>query len=267
MTRAASVDKLEIVALSKVFRAPRGEGVQALENIDLSVRPKEFLTLLGPSGCGKSTLLRIVAGLEEATAGQVLKDGRGITGPGADRGMVFQAFSLFPWLTVRKNVEFGSRLQKLPASQRTARARTLLEHFGLARFTDAYPKALSGGMKQRVALARALANDPEMLLMDEPFGALDAQTRSAMQDFVLKVWEETHKTVLFVTHDIDEALYLSDRVLVMKTRPGRVGTMVDIDLPRPRHYEIQFEPRYLELKKYVTGLVREETRAGQELGG
>ncbi len=254
--------KLEVVELDKTFRARGGQAVHALAGINLSVRHQEFLTLLGPSGCGKSTLLRIVAGLEQASAGAAFKDAQPITGPGADRGMVFQAFSLFPWLTVQKNVEFGLSLKRVPAAERGEQARHLLEHFGLGPFADEYPKALSGGMKQRVALARALANDPEILLMDEPFGALDAQTRASMQEFVLRVWEENHKTVLFVTHDIDEALFISDRILVMKTRPGRVSQLIDIDLPRPRHYDIQFEPRYLELKRKLTDLIRTETRAG-----
>ncbi|WP_423820675.1 ABC transporter ATP-binding protein [Salinisphaera sp. SPP-AMP-43] len=254
----ATQAKLTISGLNKTFQTRRGRPVQALSDIDLSVREGEFVSLLGPSGCGKSTLLRIVAGLDHATSGEVLKDGAPIEGPGADRGMVFQAFSLFPWLTVVQNVEFGARMRTLNSRRRREAATELLAHFGLARFADAYPKTLSGGMKQRVALARALANDPEMLLMDEPFGALDAQTRSEMQEFLLKLWSETRKTVLFVTHDIDEALYLSDRVLVLKTHPGRVAECVDIDLARPRDYDIQFQPDYIEYKKYVTERVRRE---------
>lgn len=256
--------KLRVVGLDKVFRGRSGQAVQALQDINLAVRDQEFLTLLGPSGCGKSTLLRIIAGLEQASTGTVFKDNEPIAGPGADRGMVFQAFSLFPWLTVQKNVEFGLSLRRVPTAQRTQQAQQLLKHFGLAAFANEYPKALSGGMKQRVALARALANDPQILLMDEPFGALDAQTRTSMQEFVLRVWEESHKTVVFVTHDIDEALFLSDRVLVMKTRPGRVGELIDIDLPRPRNYDMQFEPRYLELKRQLTDLIRQETRAAHD---
>ncbi|HLQ84963.1 MAG TPA: ABC transporter ATP-binding protein [Salinisphaeraceae bacterium] len=254
--------KLEVVGLDKTFPVRGGQPVHALENINVSVRNREFLSLLGPSGCGKSTLLRIVAGLEVASAGSVDKEGTRVTGPGADRGMVFQAFSLFPWLTVQKNVEFGPSLSGVDKSVRAERARHLLEHFGLGPFADKYPKALSGGMKQRVALARAIANDPEILLMDEPFGALDAQTRASMQEFVLQVWQENQKTVLFVTHDIDEALFISDRILVMKTRPGRVSRIIDIDLPRPRDYDMQFSARYLELKRELSELIRAETRAG-----
>lgn len=256
----AAQAKLKITGLNKTFNAARSRQVQALSDIDLSVGEGEFVSLLGPSGCGKSTLLRIVAGLDYATSGDVRKDGRLIDGPGADRGMVFQAFSLFPWLTVVQNVEFGARMRALDGRRRREAATELLTRFGLARFAGAYPKTLSGGMKQRVALARALANDPEMLLMDEPFGALDAQTRAEMQTFLLKLWSETRKTVLFVTHDIDEALYLSDRVLVMKTHPGRVAEFVNIDLARPRNYDVQFQSDYIEYKKYVTERVRREVR-------
>lgn len=259
----SNTNKLEVSQLGKAFRMRGREEFHALQGVDMAVRNREFLSLLGPSGCGKSTLLRIVAGLEQATSGKVLKEGQPINGPGADRGMVFQAFSLFPWLTVQKNVEFGPSLHGVPKKERAGRAQHLLQRFGLGSFADKHPSALSGGMKQRVALARALANDPEMLLMDEPFGALDAQTRTSMQEFVLRVWEESHKTVLFVTHDIDEALFISDRVLVMKTRPGCVSRIIDIDLPRPRSYDIQFEPRYLELKRELSELIRQETQEGQ----
>lgn len=254
--------KLEVVDLDKTFKGRAGQPVHALADINLSVHRNEFLTLLGPSGCGKSTLLRIIAGLDQATAGDAFNEELPISRPSAERGMVFQAFSLFPWLTVRDNVAFGPSLKNVPKAKRDQQAMELLEHFGLAPFADEYPKALSGGMKQRVALARALANDPDILLMDEPFGALDAQTRASMQEFVLQVWEENHKTVLFVTHDIDEALFLSDRILVMKTRPGRVSKLIDVNLPRPRHADIQFEPEYLDLKRELTDLIRLETQAG-----
>lgn len=247
-----------------------GEGrtmVTALERIDLAVGDKEFLALLGPSGCGKSTLLRIIGGLVEPTTGRVVANGRQVKGPGPDRGMVFQSYTLFPWLTVRRNIEFGPREQGIPAVERERIARRYIDLVGLQGFEDAFPKALSGGMKQRVAIARALANDPEVLLLDEPFGALDTQTRSLMQELLLDVWEQSHKTIVFVTHDVDEAIFMADRVVVMTARPGRVKEVIEVNLPRPRDYHMKTEPIFLEYKRRAVELIREESIKAMASGG
>ena len=211
-----------------------GAPVTALENISLDVRDQEFSVIVGPSGCGKTSLLRLVAGLLEPTEGAIWLDDRRVTGPGRDRGMVFQSYTLFPWLTVQRNVEFGLKLRGIPPDERHDIARRFLAQVGLDGFERHYPRQLSGGMMQRVALARALANDPAVLLMDEPFGALDSQTRSLMQELLLDIWQQSSKTVLFITHDIDKSILLGDRVYVMTARPGRIKEMVEIDLPRPR---------------------------------
>lgn len=250
--------KLVLRQVSKWFPGPRGERVEALADIDLEIRENELAVIVGPSGCGKSTLLNIVAGLEQASSGEVLLDGRAVVGPGADRGMVFQSYTLFPWLTVQQNVEFGLKLKGVPAAVRAERARHYLELVGLTGFADALPKTLSGGMKQRVAIARALANDPEMLLMDEPFGALDAQTRSVMQDLLLSVWEKERTTVLFITHDIDEAVLLADNVYVMSKRPGRIRAKIPVDIPRPRDHRVTVSPRFTEIKKEIMEMLWEE---------
>jgi ABC-type nitrate/sulfonate/bicarbonate transport system ATPase subunit len=242
------------------FRTRRGDTVTALEGISFEVRDREFAVLVGTSGCGKSTILRLVAGLTRPTAGRVLVDSRAVGGPGADRGMVFQSYTLFPWLTVQQNVEFGPRLRGMPAGERAALARRYLAQVGLEGFERVYPKELSGGMMQRVAIARALANDPAVLLMDEPFGALDAQTRALMGELLLKVWGETEKTVLFVTHDIEEAIFLGDRVLVMTARPGRIREEVPVPLPRPRSMDVLTSPEFVALKRRVMDLIRDEAR-------
>ena len=252
--------KLAIRDLGVVFTRRRGGTVTAVENLSLGVRDEEFVSIVGPSGCGKSTLLRIVAGLIRPTSGEVLLDDRPVEGPGADRGMVFQSYTLFPWLTVQGNVEFGLRLRGRPAEERQEIVRRYLDLVGLRGTEPAYPKELSGGMQQRVAIARAMANEPAILLMDEPFGALDAQTRSVMQELLLRVWEQTHKTVLFVTHDIDEAILLSDRIYVMSARPGRIKTEVAVTLPRPREVSVMDTPEFIALRRRVHGLIREETR-------
>jgi NitT/TauT family transport system ATP-binding protein len=239
---AALGDRVTVVAQPKLridnvalrFRSRGGVPVTALENISLDVEDKEFSVIVGPSGCGKTSLLRLVAGLIEPTEGAISLDNARISGPGKDRGMVFQSYTLFPWLTVQDNVEFGLRIAGMPAAQRRETAQRFIAQVGLNGFERLYPKQLSGGMMQRVAIARALANDPEILLMDEPFGALDSQTRTQMQQLLLKVWEHDQKTVLFVTHDIDEAILLGDRVYVMTSRPGRIKEEVQIGLPRPR---------------------------------
>jgi len=219
--------------LSKVFTKDRGE-IRALDDFNLDVRKGEFVCLLGPSGCGKTTVLRIIAGLENATGGGVSLHGKNVTSGGPDRGMVFQEFALFPWRTVRKNIEFGLEVKGVPESERSKTSSQLIELVGLTGFEDAHPNELSGGMKQRVGIARALANEPAVLLMDEPFGSLDAQTRNLMQKELLRIWSATGKTVLFVTHSVDEAVFLADRIVVMTARPGKVREDIPVGLPRPR---------------------------------
>ncbi len=233
----------------------------ALQATDLDVAENDFITILGPSGCGKSTLLRIVAGLDRQTGGEVLLDGQRIEGPGADRGVVFQSYTLFPWLTVRDNVCFGLVERGLPRPQQLEIADAFLNKVGLRGFEHHYPKQLSGGMQQRVAIARALANGPRMLLMDEPFGALDHQTRELMQELLLGIWEQERKTVLFVTHDIDEAVFMGNRVVVMSARPGRIKLDRRVDIPHPRHYSVKTTPAFAELKAELTEQVRLEVRA------
>ena len=237
----------------------------ALQATDLDVAENDFITILGPSGCGKSTLLRIVAGLDRPTAGEVLLDGRAIHGPGADRGMVFQSYTLFPWLTVRENVCFGLVERGMPRPQQLEIADAFLGKVGLRGFENHYPKQLSGGMQQRTAIARALANGPRMLLMDEPFGALDHQTRELMQELLLGIWEEQKKTVLFVTHDIDEAVFMGGRVVVMSARPGRIKLDRTVPLAHPRHYSVKTTPAFAELKAELTEAVRVEVMKAQQL--
>jgi ABC-type nitrate/sulfonate/bicarbonate transport system ATPase subunit len=223
------------------------------------VRNGEIAVLVGTSGCGKSTLLRLAAGLLTPTSGELRLDSRVVSGPGADRGMVFQSYTLFPWLTVRRTVEFGLTIKGLPPEERARISQHYIKLVGLSGFEDVYPKELSGGMMQRVAIARALANDPQILLMDEPFGALDAQTRTIMQELLLRVWEESHKTILFVTHDIEEATFLGDRLFVMSARPGRIKEEVVVPIPRPRPLEVITTPPFMETKRRVLELIREES--------
>ena len=261
---AANGVKLSLRDISVAFRARGGREVVAVDRLSLDVADREIVSIVGPSGCGKSTLLRLIAGLVRPSTGDVRLDGHVVTAPGADRGMVFQSYTLFPWLTVRGNVEFGPRLRGFEEARRREVASRFIQMVGLSGFEHAYPKELSGGMMQRVAIARALANDPEVLLMDEPFGALDAQTRVFMQELLLDIWEKTAKTILFVTHDIDEALFLGDRVYVMTARPGRFRDEVRLDLPRPRTLEITMSPAFVEAKRRVLHIIREE--AGKALG-
>jgi ABC-type nitrate/sulfonate/bicarbonate transport system ATPase subunit len=227
------------------------------------VAENDFVTILGPSGCGKSTLLRIVAGLDQPTAGEVQLDGRRIEGPGADRGMVFQSYTLFPWLNVLDNVCFGLRERGLPRAQQLDIAQGFISKVGLTGFEQHYPKQLSGGMQQRTAIARALANAPRILLMDEPFGALDHQTRELMQELLLEIWEAERKTVLFVTHDIDESVFMASRTVVMSARPGRIKLDRPVDLPHPRHYSMKTTPAFAALKEELTECVRAEVLAAQ----
>ncbi|HVJ40527.1 MAG TPA: ABC transporter ATP-binding protein [Dongiaceae bacterium] len=250
--------KLEINNVNLRFTPKSGNAVTALDGISLNVEENEFAVIVGPSGCGKSSLLRLVAGLNRQTSGSITLDGKAVTRPGKDRGMVFQSYTLYPWLTVQQNVEFGPELAGISASERAAIARRFIAQVGLEGFEKAYPKQLSGGMMQRVALARALANDPEILLMDEPFGALDSQTRSLMQELLLDIWQQSRKTVLFITHDIDEAILLGDRVYVMTARPGRIKEMIKIDIPRPRSVDLLTSPDFIALKRRIMGLIHDE---------
>ena len=253
---------LSIRAVSRAFRSSQGETL-ALQATDLQVAENDFVTILGPSGCGKSTLLRIVAGLDRPTSGEVLLDGRRIEAPGADRGMVFQSYTLFPWLTVLDNVCFGLRERGLARAAQLEVARGFIVKVGLQGFERHFPKQLSGGMQQRTAIARALANGPRILLMDEPFGALDHQTRELMQELLLGIWEAERKTVLFVTHDIDEAVFMGSRVIVMSARPGRIKLNREVAIPHPRHYSIKTTTAFMELKAELTEQVRTEVLAAQ----
>jgi NitT/TauT family transport system ATP-binding protein len=245
----------------------RGTVVEAVKSVSLNVQPGEFVSLIGPSGCGKSTLMNAVAGFTKADCGTLQLDGKLIQGPGSDRGVVFQQYSLFPWMTVRKNVEFGLKMQGVSATQRETQARTLLGLAGLLAFENHYPSQLSGGMKQRVGIVRALATSPQVLLMDEPFGALDSQTRSVMQEILTNMWQRLRLSVLFITHDIDEAIFLSDRIYVMTARPGRVKAEILVPLPRPRKPEMMDSPEFLAMVRSIKKLIREESLAamGSEL--
>lgn len=255
--------KLGLKNINKSFGAQKAgaEEVVALSEIELLIEENEFAVVVGPSGCGKSTLLNIAAGLEQPTSGKVLmNEKKEITGPGAERGMVFQSYTLFPWLTVQKNVEFGLKVKGMAASEREKLASRYIELVGLVGFEDSLPKMLSGGMKQRVAIARALANQPEILLMDEPFGALDAQTRMVMQELLLSVWEKEKTTILFITHDIDEAILLASNVYVMSRRPGRIKAKLPVGLPYPRDHKSMLLPEFLEIKKKILDMLWQESQ-------
>lgn len=240
------------------FRPPNRAPVRALQDFDIDVHEGEFLSIVGPSGCGKSTFLSILLGLIRPDSGDLDLHGKRIDGPGTDRAMVFQEFGLLPWRTVQHNVELGLQLKGVGTAARRETAKRFIEMVGLSGFEGHYPHELSGGMKQRVGLARALATDPDVLLMDEPFAALDAQTRDLMQVELLRIWQAARKTVLFVTHQIDEAIYLSDRVLVMTRRPGRSKKIFTIDLPRPRDYEMRVTPEFNDLKLDIWHALRDE---------
>jgi NitT/TauT family transport system ATP-binding protein len=249
--------QIVVEAVSHHYRPAVGRSVLALENISLDVREREFLALLGPSGCGKSTLLYLIGGFLPTETGKILVDGKPVAGPGPDRGIVFQNFALFPWKTVRKNVLYGLERQAMAREEREARAQSFIDLVGLTGFEDSYPSQLSGGMKQRAAIARTLAIDPRILLMDEPFGALDAQTRSLMQAELLAIWEKTRKTVIFVTHDVHEAVFLAERVAVMSARPGRVKAIVDTRLDKDDP-DVRRSKLFVDKVEELWSLVRDE---------
>ncbi|GMA30498.1 ABC transporter ATP-binding protein [Litorihabitans aurantiacus] len=241
---------IELVDVVKDYTVD-GVTTRALDRVSLTVGESEFVSLIGPSGCGKTTLLKIIDGLVTADSGAVLVQDREVAGPGPERAFVFQSFALLPWRTVRENIEFGLQVRRVPAAQRREVSDRYLEMVGLTGFADRYPDQLSGGMQQRVGLARALAVDPQILLMDEPFGALDAQTRHLLQSDLESIWEAGKKSVVFVTHDMDEAVFLSDRIVIMSPRPGEIHEIIDVDLPRPRTEEMRHDPRFTELSSYI----------------
>ncbi|MCS3840025.1 NitT/TauT family transport system ATP-binding protein [Pseudomonas arsenicoxydans] len=250
--------RLQVDKVSLRYQKPDGGMFTALEQVSFEVPDQQFAVLVGPSGCGKSSLLYLTAGLNEPTEGEIYVGGQQVQGPGADRGMVFQSYTLFPWLTVRQNVEFGLKRRGMAAAQRKEIVDYYVNEVGLTGFADNYAKQLSGGMMQRVAIARALANDPQILLMDEPFGALDSQTRLQMQQLLLRVWGNSKKTVLFVTHDIDEAILLGDRVYVMGARPGRIKQILDVPIERPRTLDMVMERSFIDMKRRIFGLLHDD---------
>jgi NitT/TauT family transport system ATP-binding protein len=264
--------KITVRNVSRSFPVANGEVVNALEGINLEIEDAysregrdigEFRVLLGPSGCGKSTLLRLIAGLDRADAGEVLVNGAPVHGPGKDRGMVFQKYTSFPWLTVTGNIAYGLKINGIPEAKRKEIVAQLIQEIGLSGFEDAYPETLSGGMQQRVAIARTLALRPAVILMDEPFGALDAQTRSEMQQLLLKVWDETASTILFVTHDVEEAIYLADRIFIMSAHPGTIIEDVQVPFDRPRDLSLKQRSEFHDLQNYVLGRLRKAPGNGQ----
>jgi NitT/TauT family transport system ATP-binding protein len=264
--------KIQIRQVSKVFKT-RGRDVQALQDINLEIQRNEFITFVGASGCGKSTLLRSIGGLEQHSEGDILLDGRAVNGPGIDRAMVFQHYSLYPWLNVMQNIKFCRQLKVVSDTVKSdgdievasGRADALLNLMGLSAFHQAYPNQLSGGMQQRVAIARALMPKPEILLMDEPFGALDAQTREVMHDLIRHVHRLEKSTILFVTHDVEEAIYLGGRVVLMAPRPGRIDTIYDVPLPAERHQDMKLSAEFLSLKREILARIRETSGMSTDL--
>jgi NitT/TauT family transport system ATP-binding protein len=254
---------LSVKELRKDF-GTNGSGHVVFDHVSLDIHRREFVTIIGPSGCGKSTFIRIVAGLEDASGGEILLDGHPISGPGPDRGMVFQGYTLFPWRSVKENVMFGLEMRGKSRPEAESEARQWLDMVGLGKFEDSYPHELSGGMKQRVAIARALANEPRILIMDEPFGALDAQTRCKMQSYLLQIWKKVNITILFITHDLDEAIYLSDRILVLGTNPGGVREIIENPVPRPRSVEQFLSPEFLSIKHRLDELIHGTTAEQEE---
>jgi len=268
----ARKDKIAVRNVAKTFRLADGKQVDALQNINFEIEDAysregrdigEFRVLLGPSGCGKSTLLRLIAGLDDPDSGEVLVNDRPVHGPGKDRGMVFQKYTSFPWLTVADNIAYGLKINGVPEAKRKEIVAQLIQDIGLSGFESAYPETLSGGMQQRVAIARTLALRPAVILMDEPFGALDAQTRSEMQQLLLKVWDETASTILFVTHDVEEAIYLADRIFIMSAHPGTIVEDVQVPFDRPRSLELKQRNEFHELQNYVLGRLRRAPGNGQ----
>jgi NitT/TauT family transport system ATP-binding protein len=253
---------MTVGSVGRIFDSPQGP-ITALSGIVFDVHQREFISVIGPSGCGKSTLIRIVAGLESCTDGAVLVDGQPVVGPGPDRGMVFQSYTLFPWLSVRRNVMFGPSMKGMPRAESERQADEWLRVVGLSKFADHYPNQLSGGMKQRVAIARALANQPRILLMDEPFGALDAQTRCSMQAHLLQICASVDVTVMFITHDLDEAIYLSDRIVVLGAHPGRVLEIIEVPVPRPRSSEQFLSGPFLATKARLEELIHGRSDIGE----
>lgn len=249
--------KVSVRDTKKIYKAKDGD-VVALNGVNLDIYDNEFVTVVGPSGCGKSTLMNIIAGLDTPTSGEVLMDGEAIDGTSADKGVIFQAYALFPWLTVLENVRFGLDMKKVPLEEGNKIAMKYIRNVELEDFANSYPKELSGGMKQRVAIARAYANNPSILLMDEPFGAVDAQTRTQLQSELLKIWEEENKTCFFITHDVEEAVLLGQRVVIMSARPGRIKDIVDVDIPFPRDQETRMSPEFIEVKNKVWEQVYQE---------
>lgn len=268
----ARKDKIAVRGVSKSFLSSDGKRVDALQNINFEIEDAysregrdigEFRVLLGPSGCGKSTLLRLIAGLDRPDSGEVFVNDQPVHGPGKDRGMVFQKYTSFPWLTVADNIAYGLKINSAPAEKRKEVVAQLIQDIGLSGFESAYPETLSGGMQQRVAIARTLALRPAVILMDEPFGALDAQTRSEMQQLLLKVWDETASTILFVTHDVEEAIYLADRIFIMSAHPGTIVEDLQVPFDRPRSLELKQRNEFHELQSYVLGRLRRAPGNGQ----
>lgn len=251
-------EKIRIERVGKDFDVD-GRAMVAISEIDLSIAENQFVSIVGTSGCGKSTLLNMVGGLDEPTRGRILIDGRDVRGPGRDRGFVFQSYTLFEWMTVEENIRFALEKSALSKAEKSEMVAHFIEAVGLAGFEKAWPKQLSGGMKQRVAIARALVYKPSILLMDEPFGALDAQTRGMMQELLLQIWTDHRVTCLFVTHDVDEAIFLADRVVVLGSRPGHVKRDLVVDLPRPRAFDLVTAPEFMETKRLILNDIREET--------
>ncbi|MBS6642475.1 MAG: ABC transporter ATP-binding protein [Clostridiaceae bacterium] len=242
--------KVDIRDIERIYQSSRGP-VKALNHINLQIYENEFVCVVGPSGCGKSTLLNIMAGLDKATGGEVLVDGEKVEDPSTERGVVFQQYALFPWLTVKKNIMYGLKNKKMNREQAEKAAEKYIKMVGLDEFSASYPKELSGGMKQRVAIARAFAMNPQLLLLDEPFGALDAQTRAQLQSDLLDTWEQEQKTCFFITHDVEEAVLLAQRVVIMSSRPARIKRIVEIDIPYPRNQETKMDPRFMEIKNEI----------------
>jgi len=249
--------KIIVRNLSVVFKG--NKGVHAIDQLNFDIQPGEFVCFLGTTGCGKSTILNVIAGFVHPTSGEVLLDAQPITAPSSERGIVFQQHALFPWKTVLANIEFGSKIHEKKKEERRLIAKRYMDLVGLSGFENSYPSQLSGGMQQRVGIARVLANNPTVMLMDEPFGSLDAQTRVIMQELLLDIWQKFHKTIIFVTHDVDEALFLADRILILTARPAQIKKEIKVSLPRPRTYEILTSQKYVSLKKAVMELIREES--------